>query len=162
MRANVILMTAAAALLLFVTSCASSVSVEEFEAYRTATQQELGQLQTTVSAIQTDVTLRAEQKTVQAMQSQVDQLQNQLNQLQNRVATVSETEHIKLELQTLSSDYHVLRKAIDDFVTVAGYNDPDDLLRIGSDIIKVNANIAQLNKRLDTLRSAMELFVREP
>jgi chromosome segregation ATPase len=162
MRANVILLTAAAAYLLFLTSCASSVSVEEFETYRTATQQELVQLQTTVSAIQTDVTLRAEQETVQAMQSQVDQLQNQLNQLQNRVATVSETEHLKQELQALSSDYHVLRKAIDDFVTVAGYNDPDDLLRIGSDIIKVNANIAQLNKRLDTLRSAMELFVREP
>lgn len=160
MRAKTMLMGAFAVLLLFIVSCASSVPLEEFEAYQETTQRELIQLQENVATMQTALTLRAEQQTVQALKNHVEQLQLELEQLSNQVATVSETTQLKEDLQALASDYHALRKAIDDFVEVAGYNDPDDLLRIGSDIIKVNANIAQLNKRLDTLRAAMELFVQ--
>jgi len=160
MRANNVLMVASAVLLLFIVSCASSVPLEEFEAYQETTQRELIQLQENVATMQTALTLRAEQQTVQALRNHVEQLQLELEQLSNQVATVSETTQLKEDLQALASDYLALTKAIDDFVEVAGYNDPDDLLRIGSVIIKVNANIAQLNKRLDTLRAAMELFVQ--
>lgn len=145
----------AVVLSLFFVSCTSSVSIEEFETYKRTSTQEISQLQTAISQL-------AEKQHMEEVQARVVVLQEKTATLENQVktlATKGEVSILSQELIALAQDFSALHKVLDDFVKYAGYEDPEDLLRLGSDIINVNRSIAELHQRLDKLRDAMALFV---
>ena len=140
---------------LFFVSCTSSVSIEEFESYKRTSTQEISQLQTAVSHL-------AEEQDLEDAQAQIVVLQEGLADLETQIVALASKEEVSIlrqELNSLAQEFSALYKVLDDFVKYAGYEDPEDLLRLGSDIINVNRSIAELQQRLDRLRDAMALFV---
>ncbi len=159
MKTRSSMMAVVVVLTLLAFSCASSVSIEEFEAYKQTNREEITRMQSDMERLQTNFIQKSE---FDALRSKVDALELRVQQLETmatQVASEQEVKRLGEEVGVLSADFASLHHALDQFVQAAGYTSPEDLLRLGTDIVNVNKNIAALQQRLDKLRDAMALFV---
>ena len=143
-------------LMLCLISCASSVSIEEFEAYVQTNDQKVVTLQQEIMNLANKGQLADMQRSLERIDGRLGSVETALQHM----ATQEEVSVIRGELETICTDFSVVQDGILNFVRISGYDDVNALLAVGADIIAVNNNIAVLHERLDRLKAAMALFAQ--
>jgi len=138
-RKNLLLIATLMTLLALLVSCTSSVGLEEFNSYKMDRDNEI------TSLIQE----------IEIAREKISALESDIVRAENKNAT------LKNEIDTINENFERTYSQINDLVILAGYNSGDDFLNLAKDIVYVNNNIKELNKKIETLREAMALFVNK-
>lgn len=152
------------AALLF-TSCASSVSLEQFEAYQAANQERIDKLEQELAMVcstQEHFVDKAE------LQEKIDEVGSALGALENSLAAVQtdmsrfalhqDVSALERQVAAMTRDYDVAVLAFEELSRHAGYDGPVQLVQLGHEIIAVNRNISNIDAKIEQLRSVMASF----
>jgi chromosome segregation ATPase len=138
-KGKALLLLFLAATVLVLISCASSIKVEEFDAYQQQTQESIESL-----VKQIDDT----KKELATLNSSFTQLQKEQNLLEQEVIILQE------QFSNLDSD-------LSELVILAGYDSSNDFIDFARDIVMVNENYKIINNKIELLKEAMAIFVNE-
>jgi predicted nucleic acid-binding Zn-ribbon protein len=152
----------------FLSSCATtdSVSTESFQEYVQSSEEannlQYSELKTEIDRLKSDVqNLEVLKANIEELSRQMGTFENNLDNFESKYAKQEDIRTLRSDSEVLSKNFNSMNKAIEDLMNYAGYNSTDELLQLGRDIVNVNTNIKDLNKKIEKLRSAMSLFVLE-
>lgn len=152
------------ATLLFI-SCASSVSLEQFEAYQAASQERIDKLEQELAMVCSTQEHFVEKT---ELQRKVDEIGSALGSLESSFAAVQtdmskfalhqDVSALERQVAAMTRDYDAAVLAFDELSRHAGYDGPVQLVQLGHKIIEVNRNIADIDAKIEQLRAVMALF----
>ncbi|MDY0370810.1 MAG: hypothetical protein WCS59_01605 [Sphaerochaetaceae bacterium] len=149
--------------------CASSVALEEYEQYKVSHQVALDHMQSQIDELeksQHGFVLKSElAQQLEETFAFMGTLQVKLDAIESELAGFAKTSSVvdlKSNFGKLEGEFTSLYSALDEFVRLAGYENADDFLTLGRDIVRVNENIRNIDQKIENLRAAMALFVSPP
>ncbi|MDD3822994.1 MAG: hypothetical protein PHN93_04530 [Sphaerochaetaceae bacterium] len=148
-------------------SCASSVSLEEFEAYRSDSQDRIGKLELELANIgskQGELVLKREfTDMAEQMGILLSETEQRLAQIETAMTLLSprvEVQAMRTQVDLLNRDYLKAKTAVQELLQHAGFDSSDYLVALGHEILEVNTNIENLDAKIENLRAAMALFAQ--
>ena len=153
------------AVVLVFTACASSLPIEQFEAYRSANEERVGKLELELSRMCETQEQFMDEASVRALIDEIGTtlglVRTKLSEIETVIGTLAPKEDVTAleeRVGTMVADYNAAKQTLGELARLAGYEEPVQLAQLGRDIIDVNRNIAGIDAKIEHLRAAMALF----
>ncbi|MDD2296449.1 MAG: hypothetical protein PHX79_01340 [Sphaerochaetaceae bacterium] len=149
--------------------CVSSVALEEYEQYKVSNQVALDHMQSQIDELeksQHGFVLKSElTQQLEETFALMETLQVKLGEIELELpgfAKTSSVVAVKEDYEKLAQEFTNLYGELAELVRLAGYENADDFLTLGRDIVRVNENIRNIAQKIENLRAAMAMFVSPP
>lgn len=165
MRKKLMTLFLLSTVVLVFTACASSVSIEQFETYRSASEERMEKLEKELSQVCATQEHLVDEADLRILMDEVGSalgsLEMQVVELETMMSTLAlhkDVAALEDRVGTMIADYEAARRAFDELARHAGYEEPVQLVLLGRDIIDVNRNIASIDAKIERLRAVMRQF----